>query len=152
MARKKLEIEFINLSENPNPEFKEGNSGFDIRANLSDIEVIKPGERKLIPTGLYFNIPENHELQIRPRSGLAINQGITVLNSPGTVDENYIGEIQIILINHGHKRFVIQNGDRIAQGVFAAVNSSKLVNLNQVSEINKKTKRGATGFGASGIK
>jgi dUTP pyrophosphatase len=152
MAKKKLQIEFINKSKNVNPEFKEGNSGFDIRANLIDFEVIAPGERKLIPTGLYFNIPENMELQIRPRSGLAINEGITVLNSPGTVDENYIGEIQIILINHGHKRFIIQNGDRIAQGVFAAVNSGKLVNLTQVTEIIKKTKRGTSGFGASGIK
>lgn len=152
MAKKKLQIDFINKSNNPNPEFKEGNSGFDIRANLTDFIKLKPLERKLIPTGLYFNIPENMEIQVRPRSGLAINEGITVLNTPGTVDENYTGEIQIILINLGHKSFIINNSDRIAQGVFAAVNSSKLVNLNQVTEINKETKRGTSGFGASGIK
>ena len=149
-----ITINFINESNNQDPDyFHEGDSGFDFRANLSDDEivVIKPMERKLIPTGLYFEVPRGYELQVRPRSGLALKNGITVLNTPGTVDSNYRGEAKIILINLGNEDFTVNSGDRIAQGVISPVLDKMWGELNKVSVLNKSN-REKGGFGSTGIK
>lgn len=138
-----------NISNNPLPEYKtNGASGMDVRAFLQEPIIIKPGERKLVPTGLFFDLPENLEIQVRSRSGLAINSGIAVLNSPGTVDADYKGEVKVILINLGDKDFEINNGDRIAQLVFSEVNK---VSLNEVEFISSSL-RDNNGFGSTGIK
>ena len=149
-----ITINFINESNNQDPDyFHEGDSGFDFRANLSDNEivVIEPMERKLIPTGLYFEVPRGYELQVRPRSGLALKNGITVLNTPGTVDSNYRGEVKIILINLGNEDFIVNSGDRIAQGVISPVLDKMWGELNKVSVLNKSN-REKGGFGSTGIK
>jgi dUTP pyrophosphatase len=149
-----ITINFINESNNQDPDyFHEGDSGFDFRANLSDDEivVIKPMERKLILTGLYFEVPRGYELQVRPRSGLALKNGITVLNTPGTVDSNYRGEVKIILINLGNEDFTVNSGDRIAQGVISPVLDKMWGELNKVSVLNKSN-REKGGFGSTGIK
>lgn len=138
-----------NISNNPLPEYKtNGASGMDVRAFLQEPIIIKPGERKLVPTGLFFDLPENLEIQVRSRSGLAINSGIAVLNSPGTVDADYKGEVKVILINLGDKDFEINNGDRIAQLVFSEVNK---VSLKEV-ELISSSLRDNNGFGSTGIK
>jgi dUTP pyrophosphatase len=138
-----------NISNNPLPEYKtSGASGMDVRAFLQEPIIIKPGERKLVPTGLFFDLPENLEIQVRSRSGLAINSGIAVLNSPGTVDADYKGEVKVILINLGDKDFEINNGDRIAQLVFSEVNK---VSLKEV-ELISSSPRDNNGFGSTGIK
>jgi len=123
-----------------------GSSGMDLRANLTTSQVIQPMERLLIPTGLFIELPEGYEAQIRPRSGLAIKQGITCLNSPGTIDADYRGEIKIILINLSNEEQVIQPGDRIAQMIIQSVEKCKWV---QVEEITS-TDRNAGGFGHTG--
>lgn len=147
----KLDIEFSNKSNNEDPEYAtNGSSGFDLKANLSESIMIMVGRRAIIPTGLYFNIPKNFEIQIRPRSGLAAKNGVTVLNSPGTIDSDYRGEIKIILINHGDEDFVVNNGDRIAQAVIASVISENIVNLSKINEITTDTERGTSGFGSTG--
>ena len=147
----KLSVKFINKSNNPNPTFAhEGDSGFDLRAALDEPLVLGPLERALVPTGLFFELEKGTELQVRPRSGLAIKNGIFVLNSPGTVDSHYRGEIKIILINFGES-FTINNGDRIAQGVIMPVFGEGRVNLVQSDALNETT-RGEGGFGSSGIK
>jgi dUTP pyrophosphatase len=146
----KFDIEFVNESTNPNPEFAtSGSSGFDLRANAELI--IQPGEFKMVPTGLYFNIPDNMEIQVRSRSGLAAKHGVVVLNSPGTVDADYTGEIKVILINHGKEVFIINIGDRIAQAVVSTT-MSNFVNLKQVNIMNKVTDRNSGGFGSTGVK
>ena len=104
----------------------------------------------MIPTGLFFEIPENFEIQVRPRSGLAVKNGITVLNTPGTIDADYRGEIKIILINLGKEDFMISHGDRIAQAVVAAVTAKNIINLTKVNEISTDTERGEGGFGSTG--
>ena len=121
-------------------------AGLDLRANLSDKVVIYPMERKLIPTGLFIALPEGYEAQIRPRSGLAIKYGITVLNSPGTIDSDYRGEIGIILINLSNDRFVVNSGDRIAQMVISKYEQIKW----EVLESLPKSNRGEKGFGSTG--
>ena len=121
-------------------------AGLDLRANLSDRIVIYPMERKLIPTGLFIALPQGHEAQIRPRSGLAIKYGITVLNSPGTIDSDYRGEIGIILINLSNERFVVNSGDRIAQMVISKHEQIKW----EVLESLPKSNRGEKGFGSTG--
>ena len=126
-----------------------GDSGFDLRAHISEPVTIKPLERKLIQTGLKFQLSENTELQVRPRSGMALKHGITVLNTPGTVDEGYRGEVGIIVINLSNEKYTIQPGERIAQGVIMNVigqGMSKLVNTNKLNE----TERGSGGFGSTG--
>ena len=124
-------------------------AGMDIRAFIPDEDIeIKPRETKLIPTGLYFEIPMGHEVQIRPRSGLALKSGITILNSPGTIDADYRGEIKVILINLNDKVFTVEKGLRIAQMVVCPVVQAK---LEEVSELND-TDRGKGGFGSTGIK
>ncbi|MDP8995381.1 MAG: dUTP diphosphatase [Pseudomonadota bacterium] len=119
-------------------------AGLDLRA--ADAAILKPGARALIATGLAIALPINHEAQVRPRSGLAVKHGVTVLNSPGTIDEDYRGEIKVPLINHGAEDFVIKRGDRIAQMVIAPVTHAKLVEVTSLDE----TPRGADGFGSSG--
>ena len=140
-------VNIINLSNNPLPAYATaGSSGMDIRAFLTSSLQIKPMERVLVPTGISIELPENFEAQIRPRSGLAVKQGITCLNTPGTIDADYRGEIKIILINLSAETQTIENGDRIAQMVFQKVEK---INWQTVNTINE-TERGAGGFGHTG--
>lgn len=142
---KKLRI--VNTSNNELPIYAtKGSAGMDLRANLQEDVVIAPGERKLISTGLKISLPVGYEAQIRPRSGLALKKGVTVLNSPGTVDSDYIGDIGVILINHGEESLTISNGDRIAQMVIA---KHETVEFEQVESLDE-TERGAGGFGSTG--
>ena len=148
----KVQIKFLNKSTNVDPDyFHEGDSGFDFRASIDSPVTLKPLERKLIPTGLYFEVPRGYELQVRPRSGLALKNGITVLNTPGTVDSNYRGEIKIILINLSDENFIIENGDRVSQGVISPVLDKVWGELNKVSTLNTSN-RELGGFGSTGIK
>ncbi|MCH2449043.1 MAG: dUTP diphosphatase [Gracilimonas sp.] len=123
-------------------------AGMDLRAAVDTAVVIKPGERKMIPTGLQMALPEGYEAQVRPRSGLAIRNGITMLNTPGTIDADYRGEIKVIAINHGEEEFVVNHGDRIAQMVIAPVTQFPVVEVDDLDE----TDRGEGGFGSTGIK
>lgn len=146
----KQQIKFVNKSDNPNPEYAtEGSAGFDIRSSID--ETLEPGEYKLIPTGLYFELPNNFEMQVRPRSGLAAKHGVTVLNSPGTIDSDYRGEIKVILINHGKETFEIQKGDRIAQIVISQT-LTNFLELVMVDKISENTDRNTGGFGSTGVK
>ncbi len=147
---KKVEIKYINKSDNKNPIYaKVGDSGFDLRAN--ERGSLKPLERKLVGTGLYFELPDGYELQIRPRSGLAYKNGVTVLNSPGTVDTGYRGEIKVLLVNISNEKFTWDKGERIAQGVVSHRVSSDFGELIEVFEINE-SERGEGGFGSTGTK
>lgn len=149
----KLGLKCVNSSNNPNPEYAtDGSSGFDLRANLTDSVIIPSFKRAIIPTGLFFEIPANFEIQIRSRSGLAAKNGVMVLNSPGTIDADYRGEIKVILFNSGDEAFIVNNGDRIAQGIFASVISKNFVDFEFVESIDLETERGAGGFGSSGVK
>ncbi len=142
-----IEIRIVNTSCNPLPEYATpGSSGMDIRASLDGPEILKPFERALIPTGLFIELPEGYEAQIRPRSGLAIKQGITCLNSPGTIDADYRGEIKIILINLSKRECVIHPGDRIAQMVIQKVEQVVLKEVEQIAV----TIRNEGGFGHTG--
>lgn len=123
-------------------------AGMDIRAALEAPVILNPGERKLIPTGLQMALPEGYEAQIRPRSGLAIRNGITMLNAPGTIDADYRGEVKVIAINHGEEDFEISHGDRIAQMVIAPVTQFPVVEVDELDE----TDRGDGGFGSTGVK
>jgi dUTP pyrophosphatase len=146
----KIHIKFKNTSNNPDPIYAhESDSGFDLRAHLTENIILSPMERKLIPTGLYFELPESYELQIRSRSGLAVKHGIGVLT--GTVDNAYRGEVHVLLINFGNEPFKIENGDRIAQGILVPRLSTEFGLLVKVEEINE-TKRGVGGFGSTGSK
>ena len=149
----KIGLGFVNESDNANPEYAtNGSSGFDLRANLPNGSIeIPSGEVRLIPTGLYFDIPEGFEIQVRPRSGLAAKNSVTVLNTPGTVDSDYTGEVKVILINHGKETFTVNHGDRISQAVFATVLGKSIVNLKEISEIINNTERGSGGFGSTGL-
>ena len=145
----KIKVKFSNKSSNQDPEYAtEGASGFDLRANLA--YTIPVGKRAVIETGLFFELPNNFEIQIRPRSGLAAKNGITVLNSPGTVDSDYRGEIKVILINLGDEPFTIATGDRIAQAVITPVTAKNIVKLLKVTEISDNTERSSGGFGSTG--
>ena len=142
-----IEIKIINQSANPLPAYATaGSSGMDIRASIEQPVSLQPSERALIPTGLFIELPESYEAQIRPRSGLAIKQGITCLNSPGTIDADYRGEIKIILINLSQEVQVIQSGDRIAQLVFQQVTKGSWVETDQLAV----TERNEGGFGHTG--
>lgn len=160
-----INIPVINKSNNELPKYAhKGDAGFDLRANVEEIEnsnylfntiklssttiIVNPGGRALIPTGLYMAIPEGYELQIRPRSGLALKHGITVLNTPGTIDSVYRGNIGVILINHGTEPFIVEHGDRIAQGVLNKVEEANLVEVDSLDE----TDRADSGYGKSGVK
>ena len=142
-------VKIINTSNNPNPEYKTtGSSGMDVRAFVAGSIEIAPLSRALIKTGLFLEMNETLECQVRPRSGLALKKGITVLNSPGTIDADYRGEIGIILMNLSDDKVVIESGDRIAQLVFAKVEKVTLENV----EVVNKTERGEGGFGSTGTK
>ncbi len=142
-----MTIRIINRSANPLPAYATpGSSGMDLRAELSEAVVLKPLERTLIPTGIYLEIPQGYEAQVRPRSGLAIKQGITCLNTPGTIDADYRGEIKVILVNLSSEDQTIYPGDRIAQMVFQQVT---LIKWEEVSEL-EKSQRGEGGFGHTG--
>jgi dUTP pyrophosphatase len=146
----KFVTKFVNKSNNPDPEYaKEGDSGFDLRAFIDEPVTLKPLERKLISTGLSVELPPNTELQVRPRSGMALKYGISVLNTPGTVDESYRGNIGIIAINLSNEDYTIQPGERIAQGVIMNVIGQRISELEKVETLSE-TVRGATGFGSSG--
>lgn len=143
-------VKVVNKSDNPMPSYETVNSaGMDLRAYLPDGQIIiKPMQRMLVPTGLFMEIPEGFEGQVRPRSGLAIKHGITVLNSPGTIDADYRGEVKVILINLSDTDFVIESGDRIAQIVFAKCEQMEMSSVDILGE----TERGAGGFGHTGSK
>ncbi len=142
-----MKVQIINKSHHPLPAYATTQSaGMDIRANLSEPVELKPLERKLIPTGLYIALPDGYEAQMRPRSGLAIKHGITLLNTPGTIDADYRGEIGVILVNLSNEPFVINDGERICQMVIA---SYQQVEWESV-EVLDDTERGAGGFGHTG--
>ncbi|MBQ0094292.1 MAG: dUTP diphosphatase [Bacteroidaceae bacterium] len=143
-----MTIRIINRSHHALPEYATSQSaGMDLRANLDEPIVLKPMERRLVPTGLFMSLPAGFEAQVRPRSGLAIKKGITVLNSPGTIDADYRGEIGVILINLSQDDFVINDGERIAQMVIARHEQAQWEQVETLDE----TERGAGGFGHSGI-
>ena len=145
-----IDTYYTNDSENDDPTYnKEGDSGFDLRAHIKTPLTLKPLERKLIPTGLKFQLPPNTELQVRPRSGMALKHGISVLNTPGTVDEGYRGEVGIITVNLSNEEYTIQPGERIAQGVISNVLGSNLSRLNKTQKLDA-TERGDNGFGSTG--
>ena len=156
--KSEVELKIKNVSTNLDPSYANpGDSGFDLRAwfegmNKTMSITLKPLERMLIHTGLYLDIPKNYEIQVRPRSGCSNKLGLTVVNTPGTVDEPYVGEICIIAINLSNQNLQIVNGDRIAQAVLMPVSNSNLTKIVMVSEIIKETERGSSGFGDSGIK
>ena len=142
-----INIKIVNTSANPLPHYAtKGSSGMDIRASLEIPVTLQPLERALIPTGLFVEIPNGYEIQIRPRSGLASKQGITCLNSPGTIDSDYRGEIKIILINLSSEEQVINQGDRIAQMIIQKIERAE---FEQVEFLNE-TERAAGGFGHTG--
>ena len=146
------QLKFVNKSDNPDPTFgKEGDSGFDIRADLRFDEQVPIGKVRLIPTGLYFEVEKGLEVQIRSRSGLAANKGIMVLNSPGTLDSGYRGELKIILANLGEFPLTVQNGDRIAQAVVCPVYGEGKLDMIKVEELSI-SERNEGGFGHTGVK
>ena len=142
-----MEIKIINKSSNPLPRYEsEQAAGMDIRCNISEAITLQPMERKLFPTGLFIELPVGYEAQIRPRSGLALKRGITVLNTPGTIDADYRGEVGVILINLSGEAQTIEPGERICQMVIAKHETPAVVEVSELSE----TERGAGGFGHSG--
>lgn len=144
-----MKIKIINHSENSLPAYETtGSAGMDLRANLSEPVTIHPLERKLIPTGLFMELPQGYEAQVRPRSGLAAKKGLTVLNSPGTIDSDYRGEIKVILINLSNEPQTIETGERIAQMI---ISRFEQISWEQVQEL-EITERGAGGFGHTGVK
>ena len=144
-----MKIKIVNHSKHALPAYEtSASAGVDLKANLEQEIVLKPMQRILVPTGLFIEIPVGYEAQVRPRSGLAIKKGITVLNSPGTIDADYRGEIKIILINLSQEDFLINNGDRIAQMIIASHEQAEWIEVNELME----TERGAGGFGHTGHK
>jgi dUTP pyrophosphatase len=144
-----MKIRVVNQSKHPLPSYAtKASAGMDLRAELSEPITLKPLERALVPTGLFIELPEGFEAQIRPRSGLAAKSGITVLNSPGTIDADYRGEIKVILVNLSNNDFIINDGERIAQMVIA---SHEQPDWEAVDSLNE-TERGSGGFGHTGTK
>jgi dUTP pyrophosphatase len=144
-----MNINIINLSKHPLPSYEtSASAGMDLRANLDEHMVLKPMERKLIPTGLSIELPVGFEAQIRPRSGLAFKFGVSIVNSPGTIDADYRGEIKVLLINLSQEDFYVNDGDRIAQMVIAKHEKAVWILTEQLSE----TERGAGGYGHTGVK
>lgn len=143
-----MKIRIVNRSRHPLPEYATVQSaGVDLRANLSEPVTLPPMGRALIPTGLFLQLPEGWEAQVRPRSGLAIKKGVTVLNSPGTIDTDYRGEVCVVLINLSGEDFMVQDGDRIAQMVFSRFEKGEFEQVEALDE----TERGAGGFGHTGV-
>lgn len=144
-----MKIKIVNNSQHDSPEYATPQSaGLDLRANLAESITLKPLSRILIKTGLFIELPKGYEAQVRPRSGLAYKKGITVLNSPGTIDADYRGEIGVILVNLSKEEFVIENGERVAQLVIAKHEHANWVEVESL----EKTDRGAGGFGSTGVK
>lgn len=144
-----MKLKIINTSSNPLPKYESAQAaGLDIRAAITEAVTLQPLERKLIPTGLYIELPAGYEAQIRPRSGLALKRGLTVLNTPGTIDADYRGEIGVILINLSAETQTIEPGERICQMVIAKHEQPELIEVTELSA----TERGAGGFGHSGVK
>ena len=142
-----MQVKIVNKSKNSLPEYSTAlSAGMDLRANLEGEVILQPLERKLIPTGLFIELPEGYEAQIRPRSGLAFKHGISVLNTPGTIDADYRGEIKVILVNLSNEAFAIKNGERICQMVIA---KHETIDWTEV-EVLEETVRGAGGFGHTG--
>lgn len=149
MSTEVLEVSVINESGHDLPQYStEQSAGLDLRASINEPITLAPGEHRLIPTGLKIALPAGTEAQVRPRSGLAYKHGITVLNSPGTIDADYRGDVGVILINHGKEPFVIENGERIAQLVFARYVQLQWKPISNLSD----TERGGGGFGSTGVK
>lgn len=145
----KIKVKVINVSQNQLPEYKTPlSAGMDLRANISETVELRPMERKLIPTGIKIQLPEGYEAQVRPRSGLALKHGITVLNAPGTVDADYRNEICVILINLSQDTFFVEPNDRIAQLVIAKHETAEWVEVDVLDD----SERGEQGFGHTGIK
>lgn len=144
-----IKVKIINKSNNPTPAYStEDSAGMDIRAFVKEPITLNPLERVLVPTGLYMELPHGYQCEVRPRSGLALKKGITVLNTPGTIDADYRGEVGVILINLSNEPFVINNGERICQMVIMNYTKAEWV---EVEELND-TERGAGGFGHTGVK
>lgn len=144
-----IKIKIVNKSRNPIPEYATSlSAGIDLRASLKESISVDAFNSRLIPTGLYIELPEGYEAQVRPRSGLALKYQITVLNSPGTIDADYRGEIGVILMNHSDTPFIIEPGDRIAQLVFNKIEQAEFIEVEELS----KTERGKGGFGHTGNK
>ena len=144
-----VQIKVINKGAQPLPTYATAQSaGMDLRANIDSPITLKPMERRLIPTGLYISLPQGYEAQVRPRSGLALKHGITVLNTPGTIDADYRGEIMVLLINFSTEDFIINNGERIAQMVIARHEQATFIEVDILDE----TERGAGGYGHTGVK
>jgi dUTP pyrophosphatase len=144
-----MKLKIVNSSDNPLPLYEtSGSAGMDLRAQLSEPVMLKPLQRALIPTGLFIELPDGYEAQVRPRSGLALKKGVTVLNSPGTIDSDYRGEIKVIMINLSNETTIINTGERIAQMI---ISKYEKVVLKEVDELNE-TERGEGGFGHTGVK
>lgn len=144
-----VQIKVVNKGNQPLPKYQTSQSaGMDLRANIDAPVLIKPLDRKLIPTGLHIALPEGYEAQIRPRSGLTIKKGITIINTPGTIDPDYTGDVGVILVNISNEDFIVQPGDRIAQMV---INKFEQAEFEVVEELDE-TERGEGGFGHTGIK
>lgn len=144
-----MKVKIVNKSKHDLPAYETpASAGMDLRANLDEPVILRPLERKLIPTGLYIELPLGFEAQIRPRSGLAIKKGITLLNTPGTIDSDYRGEIKVILANISNEEFVVNNGERIAQMVIARHEQAEWVEVQELAG----SSRGAGGFGSTGTK
>ncbi|WP_299047881.1 dUTP diphosphatase [uncultured Polaribacter sp.] len=143
-----MDVQIINKSKHATPTYEtEGAAGMDIRANIENSITLKPLERAIVKTGLYIALPVGYEAQVRPRSGLAAKKGITVLNSPGTVDADYRGEIGVILVNLSHENFIVNDGERIAQLIIAKHERVQWKHVSVLSE----TERGSGGFGSTGV-
>lgn len=143
-----MKLKIVNTSDNPLPTYETvGSAGVDLRAQLQEPVMLKPLQRALIPTGLYIELPDGYEAQVRPRSGLALKKGVTVLNSPGTIDSDYRGEIKVIMINLSNETTIINTGERIAQLIVAKYEK---VQFKEVDELNE-TERGEGGFGHTGV-
>ena len=144
-----VKIKVINKGHQPLPQYATPQSaGMDLRANLTESIVLKPLERCLVPTGLFIALPEGYEAQVRPRSGLALKKGITVLNAPGTIDADYRGEVGVLLVNLSQEEFVVNDGERVAQMVIARHETADFVEAAELDE----TERGAGGYGHTGVK
>jgi dUTP pyrophosphatase len=144
-----MQVKIVNQSKHATPQYATASSaGMDLRANLDESITLKPLERTLVKTGLFIELPVGYEAQVRPRSGLAFKKGITVLNSPGTIDADYRGEIGVILVNLSNEDFVIEDGERVAQLVIAKHETIEWTEVNSLEE----TERGVSGFGSTGVK
>ena len=144
-----MKVKVVNKGHQPLPQYATSQSaGMDLRANIDEPITLKPLERRLIPTGLHIALPVGYEAQVRPRSGLALKKGITVLNSPGTIDADYRGEIGVVLVNLSQDDFVVNDGERIAQMVIAKHETAEFIVVEELDE----TERGAGGYGHTGVK